>query len=161
MIQLPTLTTNQQVAFNGVEHALKLTKVVELRSGDGRGRTSVLRALHERHGGAFLSLADFVAKAAEKHPLSLEDALYNLLVAAIEANEYVFVDDFHVATRALLGCHFYPRSGYLTAPMKAACDLAVKTGRRLILADDGSAVQLDLHEACWSFSIPDPTPEDY
>lgn len=155
------LTPSQQTAFDGIHYAISLTSVVELRCGDGRGRTTLLRKLHDEFGGALLNLADFVAAAAKEHPLALEDALYKLLSAALEANKFVFVDDFHIAMQPTTGCHFYPRAGYLRSPMKAICDLAAQTGRKLILGDNGTASQLELYEGCWSFSIADPSPEDY
>lgn len=155
------LTASQVAAFEGIKHALTLTHVVELRASDGRGRTTVLRALHAHFGGHFLTLAEFLAEAVQRHPLSLEDALYELLSTAVKEHSYLFVDDLHVATEALRGCHFYPRSGYLQAPLKDVCDQAARLGHKLILADNGTALHLELHAGCWSFSIDDPTADDY
>lgn len=156
-----TLTATQQTTFDGISYALSLTNVVELRSKEGSGRTTLLQALHSKVGGAYLKLGDFVSSAVQRHPMALEDSLYGIISDALKSDEHVFVDDFHVAVGPMTGCHFYPRSGYLQSPMKALCEVAVNTDRKLILGVDERGTQLDLFESCWSFAVGEPTPDDY
>jgi len=57
-----------------------------LWGGIGRGKTTVLRELHKQVGGAFLNMKDFVEASAGKHPLALEETLYQLIVDTLKAH---------------------------------------------------------------------------
>src|SRR5213078_2200736 len=48
-----------------------------LSSPPGRGRTTVLRKLHEETEGGFVTGKDFIETSAERHPLSLEETRYS------------------------------------------------------------------------------------
>jgi hypothetical protein len=40
-------------------------------------------------------MTDFVAAASQKHPMALEETLYNLVLDVLEANPVVILDDLH------------------------------------------------------------------
>jgi hypothetical protein len=97
-----------------------------LWGGIGRGKTTVLRELHKQVGGAFLNMKDFVEASAGKHPLALEETLYQLIVDALKAHPLVIVDDVHLLDLFSAGCHFYPRSGYFNSIMMGLCTYALE-----------------------------------
>ena len=65
------LSPSQRDACNKLMAALPASSVFELRSKTGRGRTTVLKALHATLGGAFITLRDFVEAGLDEPVLSL------------------------------------------------------------------------------------------
>ena len=47
----------------------------------------------------FLGIKDFVEGTNGSHPLALEDALYQIVLDALQKNDCVIVDDIHVSHR--------------------------------------------------------------
>src|ERR1041385_1701948 len=86
----------QKRAFDSLSAGIQIGSILRVWSGTGRGKTTVLRELHRRTGGAFISMKDFVEASAAKHPLALEETLYQLIMEALKANPLVIVDDVHL-----------------------------------------------------------------
>src|ERR1043166_1852781 len=122
----------QKIAFEGLSYGLEVGNIIRLWGGIGRGKTTVLRELHQKVGGAFLSMKDFVEASKGQHPLALEETLYNVILAALKANKLVIVDDIHLLDISASGCHFYPRSGYFNSIMMGICTYALEAGKKLI-----------------------------
>jgi tRNA A37 threonylcarbamoyladenosine biosynthesis protein TsaE len=160
MTEPNALCPAQQVALDGLLAALPAGNVFELRGKAGRGKTTILRELHRRVGGQLVTIKDFVEAATRRHPLALEDALYHLLLDALSQHDQVLVDDLHLATAATTGCHFYPRSGLLNAPLTVLTSLAADAGKKLIVVSNGSTPE-PIAERCYSFKIEGFTPNDY
>ena len=95
----------QKAAFDSLSAGLQVGAILRLWSGIGRGKTTVLRELHKKVGGAFLNMKDFVEASAGKHPLALEETLYQLIVDALKAHPLVIVDDVHLLDLSSAGCH--------------------------------------------------------
>ncbi len=155
------LSPTQRHAYEGLLRASQVGQILHCWCKTGHGRTTVLRQLHGELGGAFLGVGDFVDAARGSHPLALEDALYEIVLAALEKHDSVIVDDFHVATAATSGnCHFYPRSGYLDSPVTALAARVMASGKRLIVGSDGH-IPDPLSERCFAYPIEKFTPDDY
>ena len=93
--------------------------------------------------------------------MALEETLYRVLLDALEKHETVIVDDLHLATAAMSGgCHFYPRSGFLEAPLSVLASLASESNKKLILGTDNSLGESFSNRAIAS-GIDAFTPEDY
>jgi hypothetical protein len=67
-------------ALDSLLKGLQIGSIFRLSGGVGRGKTTVLKEVHKQIGGAFLGMTDFVAAASLKHPLALEETLYNLVL---------------------------------------------------------------------------------
>src|SRR6516162_2830806 len=106
----------QQQAFDQLTSGLQLGSILRLWSGVGRGKTTILKELHKRTGGLFLSMKDFIEASSKAHPLALEETLYRLLFEALHTHPVVIMDDVHLLDLSA-GCHFYPRSGYFNSIM--------------------------------------------
>src|SRR5579875_1651931 len=52
------LSPSQRAAYDKLMAALRASSIFELRSKPGRGRSTVLQALHSVVGGAFITLRD-------------------------------------------------------------------------------------------------------
>jgi hypothetical protein len=83
MAEPVTLSPTQRAACEAVVAALPVGRVFELRSKTGRGRTTVLSALHTALGGSLLTVKDFVAALDKRHPLALEEVLFERIYDAL------------------------------------------------------------------------------
>ena len=105
----------QQRALESLLRSLPIGSIFRVSGGVGRGKTTVLKEVHKQTGGAFLGMKDFVAASSVKHPMALEETLYNLVFDALKAHPVVILDDLHLLDLFSAGCHFYPRSGFLNS----------------------------------------------
>ena len=124
----------QQSALESVMRGLQIGSIFRVWGGVGRGKTTVLTQVHQQTGGAFLGMKDFVAASSLKHPMALEETLFNLVLDALKAHPVVILDDFHLLDLFSAGCHFYPRSGYLNSVIMGLCTYALESDRKLIFS---------------------------
>src|SRR5437588_6388010 len=103
------LSPAQQAMRDSLLKGLKIGSIFRVWGGVGRGKTTVLREVEQETGGAFLGMRDFVAASSLKHPMALEETLYNLVLEALKTHPVVIVDDLHLLDLYSSGCHFYPR----------------------------------------------------
>lgn len=143
----------QQESYEWLVGAWDLSHILHLWTPGGYGRSNVLQALHNRFGGARIGLKDFVIASQSRHPLALEDSLYDIIMGAFSENEIVFVDDWHILTAAPGGsCHFYPRSGYLDSPAGALASYVQDSEKKLVIGTDGTLCQA-LRDRCVPYSV--------
>ena len=135
MIQL---IPSQEAAYRVLKYASGAGNLLILRSHSGRGRTTVLRKLHEELGGGFVTAKDFVETSAQRHPLSLEETLYSAVTSALSQNRFVFVDDIDLIHDATSSCHFYPRGNYVETALLELANAAARDGKLLVVSTDGS-----------------------
>lgn len=150
----------QDRAYNAIKYAMTAGNLVLLTCHSGQGRTTVLRKLHEETGGGFVVAKDFIEASSIRDPLSLEEALYNVIAAALSGNEIVYVDDIDLIHDATSSCHFYPRGRYIETTLLALSDLALRQNKKLIASTDGSIAQ-SFATRSFGFSIPRYSVTDY
>ena len=152
-----TLSPAQQRALDALESALERNTLVELKCSSGNGRTTILRRLHARRGGAFLTMRELVEAMESAHPLAIEETLYRRVVSAFTDHDVVILDDLGLLVRMVFGCHSYPRAQYLNLVVTALGEHCATTGKSLVVgADDfpieatyakGRVVELDTLDA--------------
>lgn len=150
----------QESAFRVLNYAHKAGSLLLLTSATGRGRTTVLRKLHEEMGGGFVTCKDFIETSASRHPLSLEETLHSAVSASLKTNEVVFVDDIDLIHNATSSCHFYPRGQYVETALLDLSDVALRESKKLIVSTDGAIAQA-FATRCFSASIGKYTAGDY
>jgi transitional endoplasmic reticulum ATPase len=150
----------QQGALEAVLKGLQIGSILRVWGSVGRGKTTVLREVHRQTGGAFLGMKDFVDASSRKHPMALEETLYNLVLEALKAHPVVILDDLHLIDLYSSGCHFYPRSGFLNAVIMGLCNYALEADRKLIFSTT-SHVAESAAQRSYSFSIEKFKVEDY
>src|SRR6185436_19988597 len=128
-------------AFRVLQYASKAGSLMLLSSPSGRGRTTVLRKLHEEMGGGFVTGRDFIETSAARHPLSLEETLYSAVIASLKENPIVFVDDVDLIHDATSSCHFYPRGQYVETALLELSDAALREEKKLFVSTDGAIAQ--------------------
>ncbi len=150
----------QKRVFDSLLGGIQVGSILRVWSGTGRGKTTILRELHGRVGGAFLSMKEFVEASATKHPLALEETLYQLIMGALKANSMVIVDDVHLLDLYSAGCHFYPRSGYFNSIMMGLCTYALEAKKKLIFGTKSQLAEA-ADQRSYSFGIEKFKAEDY
>ena len=150
----------QQAALESLLGGLKIGSIFRVWGGVGRGKSTVLKEVHKQAGGALLGMKDFVGASSDKHPLALEETLYNLVLDALKAHPVVIVDDFHLLDLYHAGCHFYPRSGYLNSVIMALCNYALEADRKLIFSTTSHLAEA-AEQRSYSFGIDKFKAEDY
>jgi ATP-dependent 26S proteasome regulatory subunit len=150
----------QQRAFDSLLAGVQVGSILRLWGGTGRGKTTILRELHRKVGGAFLNMKEFVEASASKHPMALEETLYLLIMDALKSNPLVIVDDVHLLDLYSAGCHFYPRSGYFNSIMMGLCTYTLEAKKKLVF---GTREQLAeaADQRSYSFGIEKFKAEDY
>jgi transitional endoplasmic reticulum ATPase len=149
----------QQRALDKLLEVAQPGRVVVLLAMPGRGKTTVLRATHAQLGGALLGAAEIQAAIAGRHPLAVEDALYDLLASSLEAHDVVVLDDAHLVLHMLEGGHFYPRPGLVNVALTALVAQVQRSRRTLILA--GSHVGATLMQLAERVAIQEFGSHDY
>ncbi len=160
MIGPEQLSPSQREAYGRLMAALPASNVFELRARTGRGRTTVLQALHATLGGALLTLRDFVERLDGRHPLAMEEVYYQTILEAMRQRETVIVNDLHVAAATMGGCGIYLRPGLIKWPLTVLTSYAASAGKRLILGGEGDAPEPVAHRA-FSVTIGKLTAADY
>jgi shikimate kinase len=150
----------QQRAFDRLVSALPDASVFVLSGSTGAGKTTVLRALHQRIGGAFLSMKDLVNAMRSRHPLALEETLEQLVLDALHAHDHVIVDDLHLIANVVGGCGAYPRSGFLDAPLTTLTVDAIDVNKKVIFGTEGTTPS-PIFQRSLGFPIQTFEPEDY
>ena len=77
----------QKRAYDWFVRSTDLGNIFHCWGATGRGRSTVLQCLHRRLGGKLLGIRDFVDTARNRHPLALEDALYDVLLDALRQED--------------------------------------------------------------------------
>jgi hypothetical protein len=154
------LSPSQREAYDRLLAALPSGSVFELRAKTGRGRTTVLQALHATLGGAWITLRDFMDLLDKRHPLAMEEVYYERILDALREHDTVIVDDLQVAASVMRGCGFYLRSGLINAPMTVLASYVASAGKRLIFGGDGNMPEPLAHRTS-PVAIGKLTAEDY
>jgi predicted AAA+ superfamily ATPase len=150
----------QYSALESVLRGLPIGSIFRVWGGVGRGKTTVLRQVHQQTGGAFLGMKDFAAASSLKHPMALEETLFNLVLDALKGHAVVILDDLHLLDLAAGGCHFYPRSGYLNSVIMGLCGCALELDRKLIFSTTSHLAEA-AEQRSYSFGIDRFKVEDY
>jgi transitional endoplasmic reticulum ATPase len=150
----------QQGMLDVLRQGLPIGSIFRVWGGLGRGKTTVLKELHQQTGGAFLGMTDFVAAASLKHPMALEETFYNLVLEALKTHPVVILDDLHLVDLFSSGCHFYPRAGFLNSVMMGLCTYALQSDRKLIFSTTEHLAEAAAQRS-YSFGIDRFKVEDY
>src|SRR6266550_4763249 len=150
----------QKQAFDSLLAGVELGSILRVWGGTGRGKTTILRELNRQVGGAFLNMKEFVEASASKHPMALEETLYQLIMYALKDNPLVIVDDVHLLDLFSAGCHFYPRSGYFNSIMMGLCTYALEAKKKLVFGTKSQLAEA-ADQRSYSFGIEKFKADDY
>lgn len=130
-----TLCPAQEKALAQLAPVLPLFSIIGLIGQPGAGKSTILRHLHNQTGGEFLSIRDLVHALRKQHPLAMEETFEQLVGAALDVAEYVYLDDLWLLSAVVEGsCRAYPRAYFLTAALECLSTQAETAGKKLIYA---------------------------
>lgn len=140
---MTTLAPAQQRAFDALLEAARPGHLAALIATPGTGKTTLIRAVHERLGGRRLGATDLQAATAARHPLAIEDAVFDLIDEALQEHRVVHVDDLDLITRVVEGCGSYPRGGFINLALAALAERAAASDKTIVVAGTmlGSALR--------------------
>jgi transitional endoplasmic reticulum ATPase len=130
----------QQQALDTLERHVRAHHVTSLMGRPGSGKTTILRTLHDRIGGVYLTTRQFIEASSDRHPLALDETVYDVLREALSSNDAVLVDDFHLVAIVSCCAHGNPRLNLLAAALVPIAHMARDTGKRLVFATEGIPV---------------------
>ena len=91
---LPPLTPGQSGTLDQLNMLLPVSDVLYVAGSAGTGKSLVMRHLHARAGGRFLTATDGLRALNECPPAHLEEALVALIRRAFENADLVYFDDW-------------------------------------------------------------------
>src|SRR5271169_5731748 len=97
------LSPAQQRAMSQLMGNIPIGNVFVVGGESGLGITTVLRAAHQKLGGAFLNIKDIVDGMEGQHPLAIEETFMRVLWSAIKSKDVVIFDDRNLV--AAVGMH--------------------------------------------------------
>lgn len=151
----------QQRAFDSLAAALERGPVACLRGRESRGKSTVLRAMFSRTGGAYLTAREYIEAGLTRDPLALEESLFAFVINKVERGaDYVYLDDLARLTSLLAEGGQYPRRGYFEMVLKALCEHTVARGRKLVY-EEGPCRSREAGVRAFSLEIGEFTAEDY
>jgi predicted AAA+ superfamily ATPase len=154
------LSPAQDQARAMLARALEVGEICTLTGEPGSGKSTLLHQLHRELGGAFLRITDLLELSSKRHPLTLEESFFDVVLGAFKQHATVIVDDFQILFDAFCCSHFYPRTGWMEAPALAVCTYAIQSGKKLILSHGGSLPNAFV-QRCFRASIPRFRAADY
>ncbi len=154
------LAPSQQAVYRTALKDIADASLLAVWAGSGLGRTTILKALHAKTGGAFLSMREYVEKMAREHPLAFEETFQDFVLSAFEKKRTVYVDDLHLLNAVVCCGYSYPRKDFLDASLSVIASYVKDADKRLVVATAGTAPG-PLHQRCTYEGFPGFTPEDY
>ena len=150
----------QQKVFEQVKQVLPLFPVIGVAGSTGSGKTTILRALHEKTSGEWISMRELLHAFRTRHPLAMEEALHELVEAALKSNDHVYLDDFSLFTMVVQGgCGAYPRTNLVEGALQSITALAEAGQKKLIVGSD--YLQHSLQKKGYVATIPPFHQDDY
>ena len=155
-----TLLPAQQQTLDALERALRSDYVAVLNGRSGTGKTTILRALHARVGGALLGAREIIEASVDGNPIGLEETSYQLIEGALSASPAAIVDDFHHVAMVSCCSQFYPRHNFIAAALTPLVDRAQRDEKMLVVTAEGMPIP-GLSGRVPMIPIPWFTVEDY
>jgi transitional endoplasmic reticulum ATPase len=155
-----TLTPSQQRAAEGLLSGMAAGGVCVLHTAAGMGKTTVLRSLHAKLGGSFLTARQFMKALKQGPPAAIEETFMDLLEAAWRKSDVLFVDDLHLITEVVEGYN-YPRAKLLNAAVSAVLSEAEARGRRFLFSVTGENELPAVRDRAVCWELDEFEPEDF
>ncbi|MFC4313756.1 AAA family ATPase [Steroidobacter flavus] len=135
---LPALTPSQAKTFNEALTLVEGCPFIVVRGDQGVGKTTILRHLHARLGGRFISCAEALDAIAVRHPHALEEAIRALLDEALRRDDIVFFDDLDSIEAVTRMGSAFPRPYLFEAVLKDFFSRARLEKKKVFLGMTGS-----------------------
>jgi transitional endoplasmic reticulum ATPase len=152
------LTAAQKAAAGSLLRAIARGNVVVLQGDTGRGKTTILRYVQAKTGGALLGMREFLRELEAREVFALEEAWIHLLEASLREHDLVFLDDMHLIS-SVAEAYGYPRPNLLNAAITAVLE---NTGpfKKIVFAVEEDTAE-PISRRAQTCQISDFEPEDF
>jgi len=154
------LSPSQGKVVGRALEALPDASLLSVWGASGFGKTTMMRALHRKTGGTFLTMRDYVEKLASADPQAFEETFQELVLAALKKEDFVYVDDLTLLDGVVCCNHYYPRREFMRGPYSVVVSYAEEAKKHLIVGTVGSA-PYPLNQRCIYAGIDQLTADDY
>jgi transitional endoplasmic reticulum ATPase len=129
------LSPAQQHALNQLLQVLPLFHIIGLTGVSGAGKTTILQEMHKRTGGAWICMRELLHALRAKHPLAIEETFEQIVEAALNNDEHVYIDELSLLSMVVQGgCGGYPRTNLLASVLESLTALAESGRKKLIFS---------------------------
>ncbi len=160
MSNILELSPSQRAAADELLAGMRAGRVLLLRTRCGMGRSTILEWLRAQTGGALLGARDFTGALLSRRPEAMEEALFELIEAALKDHEVAIVDDLHLLAKVADGLA-YPRAYLLDVALAAIADEAARRGKRLVLGVDPESIPWTVRSRGRLYDVQDFTVQDF
>jgi transitional endoplasmic reticulum ATPase len=133
------LTPTQAKVMADLQKSWGVADVFVLWASHGLGRTTMLRALRDEYGGAWVDMASYLDRLVSSDPMALEETLQQVLLDALRKDDVVLVDDLHLVNDVLCCGQFYPKMNFVKAALEVVCAYAREKKKKLVFTLTGQA----------------------
>lgn len=148
------LTPTQRTAFNAVLELLHPGRMVKIDKGQfddlsGLGTTTILKALQQATGGAYVDVQDVLEITRTRHHRYFEQSTFEAIRSAIGDAEFIYLD------RPPTGSgRYYPRNGLAETVYGFVNQIVQREGKRVVIV--GGVIP-----GCNVVKLQEPTVDDY
>ena len=154
------LTPAQQRAADGLLSGMAAGGVCVLKGAAGMGKTTVLRWLRSRLGGAFVTARQFMNLLKERTPTAIEETFMEVLESALKSQDVALVDDLHLVTEVVQGFN-YPRTNLINAALSAVLSEAEARDKKVLFSMTGESELAAVRHRALSWEIDEFEAEDF
>lgn len=158
---LPKLSPTQQSAFADLRLLAQTVPVTLLRGDRGRGKTTLLRNLHQDLGGRLIRTREMLEQAAiSRGDEIVEEAIRVLIREALESHDLVMIDDIFLmettsSDRGRPLCHLF------SAVEVELFELATRLGKRIVMSRSSTPTYAAVQSQAVTVEIPSFKAADY
>ena len=154
------LTPAQQKAADGLLSGMAAGGVCVLESAAGMGKTTVLRWVRAKLGGALVTARQFMNLLKERLPAAIEETLMELLETALKQENVVLMDDLHLVAEVAQGYN-YPRTNLIHAALSVVLSEAEARGKKILFSMTGEGGLEVVRHRALSWKIEEFEAEDF
>ncbi|HEX3682102.1 MAG TPA: ATP-binding protein [Bryobacteraceae bacterium] len=154
------LTPSQQTAADGLLSGMAAGDVCVLECAAGMGKTTVLRWLHTKLGGAFVTARQFMNLLKKRTPAAIEETFMEVLETALKKYDVALVDDLHLVAQVVQGYN-YPRTNLINTALSAVLGEAAACDKKILFSMSGENELDALRHRALSWEIDGFEAEDF
>lgn len=154
------LTPSQQRAADDLLKGMAAGSVCVLESAAGMGKTTLLRWVRAKLGGAFVTARQFMNVLKRRTPAAIEETFLEVLEGALQAHDVVLADDLHLVTEVSQNYN-NPRMNLINTALSALLEGAEARDKKILFSMTGGDELAALRHRALSWKIDEFEEQDF